>query len=498
MDAPAPFGILGAQWLPWGIMEILILVALIVLNGLFAMSEIAIVTARKTRLAALAQSGSSAAATALKLAEDPTQFLSTVQVGITSIGVLSGIFGEAILAGPFALWLQDLGLAVETSTVLATVLVVVVVTYVSIVVGELVPKRIGQISPETIACLVAPPMQMLAIVARPFIWLLSQSTHLLLQVLRFSRGSEQNVTHEDIQAMLQEGSSSGVIEPDEHTMVRNVFRLDERRVSSLMVPRQDIVFLDVELPLEDNLRRVVASPHSRFPVCRGEVDELLGVISTRELLGLVATREFSDLASAVQHCDCVPDSLNGLQLLEHFRRSGHRMVLVVDEYGELRGLVTLQDVLDVLAGEFVPADGDEDPRVVQRADGSLLLDGLLPIIDLKDHLGVVRLPREEEGNYQTLNGLIMLLLDKIPRTADQVEVEGWLLEIVDMDGRRIDKVLATRLTPAGARGEHSVAGESRPPSSQERDAATEPATPQPAAPQPAAPQPAASPPCDPG
>ena len=232
-------------------MEILILVSLILLNGLFAMSEIAIVTARKSRLTALAHNGRSSAAIALKLAEDPTQFLSTVQIGITSIGILNGIFGEAVLAGPFSMWLQSYGLSEAFSSIFSTVLVVVVVTYVSIVVGELVPKRIGQISAETIACIMAKPMLLLAMLTKPFVWLLSGSTHGLMRLFGFAHSQESNVTHEDIQAMLQEGSSSGVIEHTEHTMVKNVFRLDERSISSLMVPRSDIVFLDIELPLAE-------------------------------------------------------------------------------------------------------------------------------------------------------------------------------------------------------------------------------------------------------
>ncbi len=429
-------------------MEILILVSLILLNGLFAMSEIAIVTARKSRLTALAHNGRSSAAIALKLAEDPTQFLSTVQIGITSIGILNGIFGEAVLAGPFAEWLISLGVPATFSSVFATVLVVVVVTYVSIVVGELVPKRIGQISAETIACLVARPMRLLAMLTRPFVWLLSGSTHTLMRLFGFAQQQESNVTHEDIQAMLQEGSSSGVIEQTEHTMVKNVFRLDERSISSLMVPRSDIVFLDIELSLQENLQRVMQSPHSRFPVCKGHADELIGVISAKQLLAQSVAGTLSELQALAQPCNFVPDSLTGMELLEHVRTSGSQMVFVVDEYGDLKGLVTLQDLMEALTGEFNQADtAEQDLMVVQRDDGSYLLDGLLPIIDLKDCLSIRNLPEEDSKRYQTLNGLIMLLLGKIPQTADKVELDDWLLEIVDMDGKRIDKVLARRKDP---------------------------------------------------
>jgi putative hemolysin len=429
-------------------MEILILVSLILLNGLFAMSEIAIVTARKSRLTALAHNGRSSAAIALKLAEDPTQFLSTVQIGITSIGILNGIFGEAVLAGPFSMWLQSYGLSEAFSSIFSTVLVVVVVTYVSIVVGELVPKRIGQISAETIACIMAKPMLLLAMLTKPFVWLLSGSTHAMMRVFGFAHSQESNVTHEDIQALLQEGSSSGVIEHTEHTMVKNVFRLDERSISSLMVPRSDIVFLDIELALEENMQRVMQSPHSRFPICKGHADELIGIISAKQLLAQSVAGTLNDLQQLAQPCNFVPDSLTGMELLEHFRSSGSQMVFVVDEYGDLKGLVTLQDLMDALTGEFNQADSaEQDLMVVQRDDGSYLLDGLLPVIDLKDCLGISKLPEEDSKRYQTLNGLIMMLLGKIPQTADKVELDDWLLEIVDMDGKRIDKVLAKRIEP---------------------------------------------------
>ncbi len=429
-------------------MEILILVSLILLNGLFAMSEIAIVTARKSRLTALAHNGRSSAAIALKLAEDPTQFLSTVQIGITSIGILNGIFGEAVLAGPFSMWLQSYGLSEGFSSIFATVLVVVVVTYVSIVVGELVPKRIGQISAETIACIMAKPMLLLALLTKPFVWLLTGSTHAMMRLFGFAHSQESNVTHEDIQAMLQEGSSSGVIEHTEHTMVKNVFRLDERSISSLMVPRSDIVFLDIELSLSENMQRVMQSPHSRFPICKGHADELIGIISAKQLLAQSVAGTLNDLQQLAQPCNFVPDSLTGMELLEHFRSSGSQMVFVVDEYGDLKGLVTLQDLMDALTGEFNQADSaEQDLMIVQRDDGSYLLDGLLPVIDLKDCLGISKLPEEDSKRYQTLNGLIMMLLGKIPQTADKVEVDDWLLEIVDMDGKRIDKVLAKRIDP---------------------------------------------------
>lgn len=422
-------------------MEIFILVGLILLNGVFAMSEIAIVTARKSRLAALAERGSKSAAAALKLADDPTQFLSTVQIGITSIGIMNGIFGESILAEPFSLWLQSLGLPVQVSNPAATGLVVVVVTYVTIVVGELVPKRLGQVSAESIACIIAPPMMWLARVARPFVILLSSSTHWLMKLLRFKNVSDQSVTEEDIQAILLEGSTAGVIEQQEHRMVRNVLLLDDRKILSLMVPRSDIVYLDLTQSLEYNYQRVMQSPHSRFPICEREIDNIIGVVSAKELLAQAITGDLVDLASLAKPANFVPPSLTGMELLDFFRTSDVSQVFVVDEYGGVKGMVTLHDLLEALTGEFYSVDETES-FVVTREDGSLLLDGLFPSIELKELLGLRQLP--DEGDYQTLNGLILQVMGSVPSTGDKIYIEDWALEIVDMDGRRVDKVLASR------------------------------------------------------
>ena len=407
------------------------------------MSEIAIVTAKKSRLMALAAKGNSSAQVALKIAEDPTQFLSTVQIGITSIGLLNGIYGESILAKPFALWLQSFGVPVNFSDNFATVLVVVVVTYFSIVVGELIPKRIGQLSAERIACFVARPMQFLAIITKPFVHLLSTSTRASMRILGFHQTNNHLVTEEDIHAILEEGSSSGVLEQQEHAMVKNVLRLEERSIVTLMVPRADIVFLDTTLTLEENYQRVMQSPHSRFPVCTKQTDNLIGVINAKELLAEAIRGSTVNLESMVQPCHVVPESLTGMELLEFFRSSHSQMVFVVDEYGDLKGIVTLQDLLEALTGEFILREG-EDAYIIRRDDGSLLLDGMLPVMDLKDCLQIDDLP--EEGDYQTLNGLIMLLMGRMPATGDKVMVKEWLLEIVDMDGRRIDKVLASKVS----------------------------------------------------
>lgn len=428
-------------------MEIALLFALILLNGLFAMSEIALVTARKARLQKRIDDGDSAAVAAVKLGEDPTRFLSTIQIGITSIGVLNGIVGEAALAGPLAVWLTSLGLTQNAAQLSATALVVVLITYCSIVVGELVPKRIGQSNPETLARLVARPINALAVATKPFVLLLSVSTRALLRLLGVKENSANAVTEEEIHAMLAEGTSAGVIESHEHTMVRNVFRLDDRQIGSLMVPRSDVVVLDLEEPFEVNMARVEASDHARFPVVRGDLNSVAGVVNARKWLSKALRGAERELASQpLQEALYVPETITGMELLDNFRQSGGQMAFVIDEYGEVQGIVTLQDLIEAITGEFKPRD-PATSWAVQRDDGSWLLDGHIPVPELKDRLGLVAVPDEERGRYHTLSGLMMLLTGRLPKEGDQVDWEHWRFEIVDMDGRTIDKVLATRVDP---------------------------------------------------
>ena len=423
-------------------MDVLILAALIVLNGLLAMSEIALVTARRSRLQKLAEAGDSAAALAIKLGAEPTRFLSTLQIGITAIGILNGIVGEAAFAEPLAIWLTSLGLEADTSSGVATAFVVITITYLTIVLGELVPKRIGQSSAETIARFMAPPIALLALVSKPFVTLLSLSTETVLRLLGKNRSDESDITEDDIHALLSEGSETGVIEKHEHDMVRKVFLLEDRLVSSLMTPRSEIVWLDTEEPLEVNLERMLSSTHSRFPVCKEVLHNMLGVISAKRLLRQCLEGEITDMTANLQPAVFVPESVTGMMVLHQFRTSGVHVLFVVDEYGEIMGLVTLQDVLEALAGEFKSRDPHED-WAVQRADGSWLLDGLIPLPELKDRLGLKTAPEEDKGNYNTLSGMMMLLLGDVPSTGATTDWEQWHFEIVDMDGNRVDKVLAS-------------------------------------------------------
>jgi putative hemolysin len=423
-------------------MEIAILFGLILLNALFAMSEVALITARKARLQKLSENGDSGARTAILLGDDPNKFLSTIQIGITSIGVLNGIVGEATLAGPVREWLTSVGMAMPYAGYVATGLVVMVITYFSIVLGELMPKRLGQIAPEFIASRVARPMAGLAKVVKPFVLLLSGSTDLALRLVGARNAERPAVTEEELHLMLAEGSDAGIIEQEEHQIVRNVFRLDDRQIASFMVPRREVVYFDVNLSREDNLARLEHGNHDRFPVLRGSWDDILGIADTRQLLAQALRGEALDLAWDLQPAVYVPEILTGLDLLEEFKRSAVEMVFVVDEYGDVQGIVTPRDLMEVIAGEFHTPQA-EDSWSVQRPDGSWLLDGLIPTPELQDRLGLQALPEQERSHYHTLSGMVMLLLGKVPQTGDRCEWEKWTFEIVDLDGMRIDKVLAT-------------------------------------------------------
>ena len=432
-------------------MDILLLAALIFLNGLFAMSEISLMTARKARMQRHIDEGDKGAAAAVELGQNPNRFLSTIQIGITLIGVLNGIVGEAALAEPLSLQLGQWGMPAEYAGFLATGIVVLLVTYFTIVVGELVPKRIGQTHPELLARLVARPIEWMALVAKPFVWLLTVSTQLLLRLLGVKESGVLTVTEEEIHAVIAEGTSAGIIETQEHAMVRNVFRLDDRPIASLMVPRNDIACLEASAPFEKNLAVAAAAGHSMFPVIDGSLDKLLGVVDVRRWLAAALAGETRELAPFMQQAVIVPESLTGMEVLDRFRGSTMRMVFVVSEYGEVEGIVTLHDLVEAITGEFRPHDED-DLQAVQRADGSWLLDGQIPVPELKDLLELDAVPEEERRRYHTLSGMMLLLLGRIPHEADAATWEDWRFEIVDMDGKRIDKVLASALKADEPRG----------------------------------------------
>lgn len=422
--------------------DVLMLFALIVFNGVFSMSEIALVTSRKARLQVMSEDGDRGADRAIKLQADPTWALSTIQVGITSIGILSGIVGESALAGPAAEALVGWGVSPETAKILGVTLVVVFVTYFSIVLGELVPKRLGQSRPETLASIVSRPLHALSLVMSPFVKLLSISTKFVLHVLRMEKHDEAGVTQEEIHAMIEEGSASGAIEESERDMVRNVFRLDDRQVGSVMIPRSDIEWIDLEDGNEDNIKKLLTSKFSRLVVASGSLSDVKGICSTRSLLQQIVEEKKIDFTQNLMPASYVPESLSAMELLEHFKNTVVPLSLVVDEFGEVVGLVTPRDVLEAIAGEF-KAETEDDRMAVSRPDGTWFLDGIIAIPELKDTLGIREVPEEELGRYNTLAGMVMLLMQRVPKTGDHVSWEGWDFEVADMDGRRIDKVLAT-------------------------------------------------------
>lgn len=430
-------------------MDFLLIAFLTLLNAVFAMSEMALASSRKARLAAMAEAGDKSAQTALALLANPTQFLSSVQVGITSIGMLNGILGEAAFSEGLGHWLEHLGVPERIAGVTATAAVVTLITFVTIVFGELVPKRIGQLYPETVARWVALPMSWVAVGAKPFVRLLSFCTHGVLRLLQVDNAAGRSVTEEEIAASLEEGLDAGVIEEHEHQMVQNVFRLDERPLTSMMLPRTDIEWLEASATVAECLNLAAASSgmanHSWYPVCRGGLDDVVGLISVARLLELGVAHE-GPIEPYVHPASFLPETLSGMELLEQFRSRAARMVLVVDEYGVVQGLITPRDVLEAITGELQPT-AQADAWAVRREDGSWLLDGLMPVDELRARLDIRELPQEDKGRYNTLAGLLMSESGHLPVTAERILCAGWVFEVVDLDGKRIDKVLARLANP---------------------------------------------------
>lgn len=428
-------------------MDIALLVFLILLNGAFAMSEMALTASRKARLQVMVETGERGAQAAMDLHENPTKFLSVIQIGITSIGVLNGIVGESAFAEPLAVWLQaTMNVQEGGARISATAIVVIAITFVTIIFGELVPKRLGQMYPESVARLVAPPMEIMSLVTRPFIVLLGACTGATLRLLGIRDLPSRAVTEEEIAASLEEGLDAGIIDTQEHQMVRNVFRLDDREVGSMMIPRTEVTWLDADAPHDVVMALISEHDHTRYPVCRGGLSDVLGVVSAQSLLRQQFSGEPFSLTAILQPAVFVPETLSGMELLDQFRASSTQLVFVVDEYGEVQGVITVRDVLEAITGEFSSQTGG-DAWATQRADGSWLFDGLIPAPELKDRLSIKELPEEDRGRYNTLAGMVMLLLGRLPKTADHVEWDGWRFEVVDLDGKRVDKVLATALVP---------------------------------------------------
>ncbi|MDF5734352.1 MULTISPECIES: hemolysin family protein [unclassified Nostoc] len=421
--------------------EILIILVLIIANGVFSMSEMAIVSARKVRLQQLANQGDAKAKVALKLAESPNHFLSTVQVGISLIGILTGAFGGATIANRLGIYVKRVPLLAPYSEPLSFGIVVLLITYFSLIVGELVPKRLALNNPEKIASIVAIPMQALAAIGSPVVFLLSASTDLILRLLGITASTEPQVTEEEIKILIEQGTEAGTFEEAEQDMVERVFRLGDRPVSYLMTPRPDIVWLDLDDSAEENRQKMVDSAYSRYPICQGGLDNVLGVIPVTDLLARSFRGEALDLTVGLRQPVFVPESTRGLKVLELFKQTITHMALVVDEYGVIQGLVTLNDIMSEIVGDVPSTDGQDQPQAVQREDGSWLLDGMLPVEEFLELFGMEAWQPDERGSYQTLGGFVITNLGRIPAAADYFEWQSMRIEVMDMDGNRVDKVL---------------------------------------------------------
>ncbi len=430
-------------------MDFLLILVLTLLNGVFAMSELALTASRKVRLQTMEEAGDKGAKAALALLDNPTQFLSVVQVGITSIGMLNGIVGEAAFSDGVSQWLESqFAISHRVAEVSATALVVTGITFITILFGELVPKRIGQLYPETVARALAIPMTWVATGAKPFVKLLAYATHTTLQLLRLNATDNRVVTEEEISASLEEGVDAGIIEEHEHQMVRNVFHLDDRSLTSMMLPRVDIDWLDASLTVQAALQRASGQSgglsHSWYPVCKGSLDNLVGLVSVSRLLA-AASDQTATLESLVEQAVFVPETLTGMELIEQFRVKSARMVFVVDEYGVVQGLMTPHDLLEAITGELKP-DAQEQAWATLQDDGQWLLDGLMPVGELKARLDIEDdLPDEERGRYNTLAGLLMAVTGQLPQAGATVVVAEWTFEVVSLEGRRIDQVVARKL-----------------------------------------------------
>jgi putative hemolysin len=425
--------------------EILIILGLMVLNGLFAMSEIAIVSARKTRLQHRANKGDERARAALQLAGAPDYFLATVQVGVTLIGIFAGAFGGALLADRLAESLTGVPWLAHHRDAIALAIVVAAITYVSLVIGELVPKNIALSHPEAIARAVARPMQWVSRIGYPAIAILRGSSNLVMRVLHMRAAAPVPVSEEEFKIMLDQGARAGVFERVETTLVERVFRLGDRRVGSLMTPRTEITWVDTNAPIGESMRTMSAGGHTYYPLCRGNIDNVVGVVSVKSQWERMVHRLPPDLGEGLLTVPFVPEAMPALKLLETYRQAGRHVAIVVDEYGGVAGLVTLADVMEALVGDIPSGEARDDTAVVTREDGSHLMDGMLAVEEMQDILKLTELPGEP-GEYQTVAGFCMYKLGRIPHMADHFEWGGYRFEVVDMDGHRVDRVLVAPTT----------------------------------------------------
>lgn len=428
--------------------EIAIVLVLIALNGIFSMSEFALVSAKKIRLKQREEEGDKRAAVALKLANDPTQFLSTIQIGITLVGIFAGAFSEATISKEFAAYLGKFPALSPYSNAISITLVVLLITYLTLIFGELVPKRLALNNAESIASSIARPMFYLSTIARPLVVILSSSTEAILRFMKVRKTMEPPVTEEEIKILFEEGTRAGVFEKAELSMIEGVLEIGDRRVDSLMTHRTDLISLDLEDPTDENLRRMIESGRSNFPAYEGDLNNIVGIISVKKVLEESVKSGTVDLRSLVTKPLFVPESSSVLKLLESFKETGVHIALITDEYGSIQGAITLHDILEAIVGEIRSLGEPVEAQVSVREDGSWLIDGDTPIEKLKDVLSVDSFPGEELGYYRTIAGLIIFILQRIPETGDHIILGKMRYEVVDMDGNRVDKVLVTPFPPA--------------------------------------------------
>lgn len=427
-------------------LEIAVIIILILLNGIFAVSEFALVSARRTRLRQRAEKGDTGAEAALELSRELTPFLSTIQIGITLIGILAGAFGGATVAEGLTAYLRQYPLLAPYSDIIGITLVVVTITYLTLTFGELVPKRLALYKPEAIASRIAKPMKLLSSIARPLVVILSTSTDAVLRLLKVPKDYEQSVTEEEVRIMLQKGTKDGVFEKAELSMIEGVLKVGDLRVESLMTHRNEIIALNLEDDARVNLKKMIDSGRSYFPAYEKDLDNIIGMVSVKDTLANIVEYDAVDIKKYIKKPLFVPETLRVLRLLEEFKESGVHIALIADEYGNVQGVITRNDILEAIVGD-VRSLGEpvEMPQIVRREDGSWLIDGDTPTEKVKDALSIDSFPEEEDGYYYTIAGLIMFILQRIPNTGNHIEIKGVRYEVVDMDGNRIDKVLATRI-----------------------------------------------------
>ncbi|HKR14583.1 MAG TPA: hemolysin family protein [Pyrinomonadaceae bacterium] len=424
--------------------ELLFIVVLLIANGVFAMSELAIVSARKVRLRQMCDDGDTRACAALDLAESPDRFLSTIQIGITLVGILAGAFGGATIADQLGAQISRVPALAAYGEAIGVVVIVLAITYFSLIVGELVPKRFALSHPERIARLIARPMTLLSRTMSPVVSLLSVSTSAVLTLLRMKQPTDPPVTEDEIKVLIEQGTEAGVFHEAEEEMVKRVFKLADRSVLSLMTPRLEIAWLDEKASRDELRKQVAESRHSRFPVCRGSLDEVIGLVQAKDMLTFCLGNEEMNLTSIMKAPLFVPETRSALEMLEIFKTADTHVALIVNEYGSIAGLVTTNDILAAIVGDVTPAHPEYESYATQREDGSWLFDGAIAIDDFMEVFHVRSLPGQEEAAYQTLAGFILFHLGRVPRAADHFQWNDLRFEIVDMDGNRIDKILVSR------------------------------------------------------